>query len=267
MHRVVIIGVIIVVLALIAWYFHDNAYFGQYYENMKNRVRGKLHDFRYENLAPGYNRNGLATIASPLAPPLSVLMDIPRGEKLWENNTGGYERMSVAGSAGMHVGTTVLPALPSIMTSQASLQPYPMPIPYEPTPIMDIPPFTVTSGNVHPIGSADPQKVVSKRMLPREVKLYFSDKCHYCKLMMPVWDTVVASISKKQPSVIFIKHNVDKKPVDFIRAVPTIIMRDEYNLTHKYPGGADPAALARWIMAPAFDNNGTMGPSPPVYLM
>ena len=82
----------------------------------------------------------------------------------------------------------------------------------------------------------------------RFVTLHYTNWCHYCKQMKPVWATVKASLADSGVQFRELDEDVAKTPG--VTGYPTILMLDEKGHSHKYNGIADATQLRNWIVAP-----------------
>lgn len=91
---------------------------------------------------------------------------------------------------------------------------------------------------------------MSERMVnnTRVVTLYYTNWCHYCKLMKPVWAQVKLNLAPN--GIVFAENDEEKNRTEGITGYPTILMVDEYGKKYKYEGGANAALLTSWILSP-----------------
>jgi len=87
--------------------------------------------------------------------------------------------------------------------------------------------------------------------LNREVTLHYTNWCHFCKQMKPIWEQVKATCIKNNAGINFKESDEDKTPTPGITGFPTIIMIDEYGRSSRYLGRPDYNALLAWITTPA----------------
>lgn len=80
------------------------------------------------------------------------------------------------------------------------------------------------------------------------VILSYTDWCHYCKVMKPVWAAVKANALQTAPDIIFIENNEQINPSPDVNAYPTIDKIIDGKKT-RYTGGADYQTLYRWVMS------------------
>lgn len=98
---------------------------------------------------------------------------------------------------------------------------------------------------------ASPTESMSDRVQinqTRRVRLHYTEWCHYCKLMKPVWARVKEAT--RGSNIIFEEIDEDKTRTPGITGFPTIIMVNTNGQTMQYPYGADFETLRAWIMQP-----------------
>lgn len=82
----------------------------------------------------------------------------------------------------------------------------------------------------------------------RVVRYHYAPWCGYCKLMMPVWDRVVAELTPQGFKFEKINEDIAKNPD--IERFPTILMIMKNGRVSQYPGGAEYESLRDWIVSP-----------------
>lgn len=81
----------------------------------------------------------------------------------------------------------------------------------------------------------------------RTVTLHYTNWCHYCKQMKPVWNAVKSSTLAN--GIVFREVDEDVAKTPGITGYPTILMVDEHGKTSQYNGGSDMVSLRNWILA------------------
>jgi thiol-disulfide isomerase/thioredoxin len=84
--------------------------------------------------------------------------------------------------------------------------------------------------------------------LNRVVTLHYTNWCHYCKLMKPVWSQVEAATAGS--GIIFKTVDEDVTKTQGINGYPTIRMVTETGELTEYTGTADFATLRNWVVSP-----------------
>lgn len=85
----------------------------------------------------------------------------------------------------------------------------------------------------------------------RVVRLHYTNWCHYCKLMKPVWARVKQACAGS--NIIFEEVDEDKTRTPGITGFPTIILVNKFGQSSQYPYGADFEMLRAWVMQPLTD--------------
>lgn len=88
--------------------------------------------------------------------------------------------------------------------------------------------------------------------LTRKVTLHYTNWCHYCKLMKPVWSRVKKYTEGS--GIVYAEVDEDINRTAGIYSYPTIMMTDEYGRVAQYPGGADFESLRAWVLSPSIVN-------------
>lgn len=82
------------------------------------------------------------------------------------------------------------------------------------------------------------------------VGLHYTDWCHYCKLMKPIWFRVKRNLESGPYSAVkMVEVNEDETPTRGINGYPTII-KYRGGKARKYDGLADYNQLREWILSP-----------------
>lgn len=84
----------------------------------------------------------------------------------------------------------------------------------------------------------------------RTVTLHYTNWCHYCKLMKPVWERVKASCKDSGIDFREVDEDIAKDPVIAESGYPTILMISKNGRVSKYPGEPDFVKLRAWVLAP-----------------
>ena len=78
------------------------------------------------------------------------------------------------------------------------------------------------------------------------IGLHYTDWCHFCKEMKPIWFKVKEDISEVDNSIIMFENNEEEHPTPGIDGFPTILKLKEGKLT-KYQDGKNYENLKRFI--------------------
>lgn len=80
---------------------------------------------------------------------------------------------------------------------------------------------------------------------PRTITLHYTNWCHYCKNMKPVWAAVKQQYNGR---IKFAEIDEDIAHTPGITSYPTIIMRDERGNIRKYDGAPVVQELSKWAI-------------------
>jgi thiol-disulfide isomerase/thioredoxin len=82
----------------------------------------------------------------------------------------------------------------------------------------------------------------------RRIYLHYTQWCHFCRMMKPVWEKVKTATTGS--GIEYIEVDEDLVHTPGISGYPTIIMLDEQGRRHKYIGQADFDTLRNWCVSP-----------------
>lgn len=87
-----------------------------------------------------------------------------------------------------------------------------------------------------------------------QIHLWYANWCGACKIMLPVYARVKAEFSAGPP-IKWFEHDGDKESNPAVTGYPTIFAISADGAVQKYTGGADYAALRRFVSAYAMSVN------------